>query len=178
MKTCSKCKQEKAFEFFHKHRSSSDGYKNICKACRKGEHVDRYVKNKEEHNKRAIKWRKDNPEKVKEIQKTFREKHKESRASYAKAWREANRGSVNSYNAYRHSCKKQRTPSWLSEFDLLKIQCLYQVASMRSKESGYKWHVDHIVPLQGENVCGLHVPWNLRVIPAEDNLRKYNKYEI
>ena len=71
----------------------------------------------------------------------------------------------------------QRTPKWLSDFDLLKMQCYYQLAAMYSKESGQQWHVDHIVPLQGKTVSGLHVPWNLQVIPADENIRKSNKHE-
>jgi hypothetical protein len=78
----------------------------------------------------------------------------------------------------RKSAKLKRTPGWLTEFDKLKIKCLYQLAAMRTRESGYDWHVDHIIPLQGANVSGLHVPGNLRVIPALDNMRKNNQYEV
>lgn len=78
-------------------------------------------------------------------------------------------------NAVRRASKLHATPKWLSEQDKLHLKCIYQVAAMRNKESDTRWHVDHIVPLQGENVCGLHVPWNLRVITAEENLAKGNK---
>jgi hypothetical protein len=94
----------------------------------------------------------------------------------ASEWQKNNKGKVNANTALRHTAKMQRTPSWLSKHDKLHIKCLYQVAAMRTRESGYVWHVDHVIPLQGENVCGLHVPSNLQVIPAYDNVSKGNRY--
>jgi hypothetical protein len=69
----------------------------------------------------------------------------------------------------------QRMPSWLTDDQVREIVAKYQLAAKLSIETGIKHHVDHIVPLQGKTVSGLHVPWNLQVIPALDNLRKSNK---
>ena len=99
------------------------------------------------------------------------------RRKVKRIWRENNLGLVLADCAKRRAAKLQRTPKWLSLFDKLKMECLYQLAAMRNRESDQKWHVDHIIPLQGANVCGLHVPGNLRVISAIDNMRKSNQYE-
>lgn len=177
IKKCSQCGVEKTLSCFHKQKATKDGYRTICKECRKGEDIERYLLNKKEIVARTTKWQKDNPERAKEIQAKSRLKNKEKRKDYIAKWRSNNRGKINALNSTRNAAKKKRTPQWLTSFDILKIQCLYSLAAMRSKESGQKWHVDHIVPLQGNSVCGLHVPWNLRVIPAIENLRKYNKYD-
>lgn len=71
---------------------------------------------------------------------------------------------------------KQATPNWLSEFDNLFIKEIYSLAVLRSKATGVKYQVDHIIPLHGKNVCGLHVPSNLQLLTAEENLKKRHWY--
>lgn len=70
-----------------------------------------------------------------------------------------------------------RVPHWLTPSDILAMKCIYQVAAMRNANSDMRWSVDHIIPLNGKTVCGLHVPSNLQVIPLSENLSKRNKYE-
>ena len=67
------------------------------------------------------------------------------------------------------------TPKWLTAEQKLEIRLLYRLAIELSRRTGVRHVVDHIVPLHGETVCGLHVPWNLQVITQDENLRKFNK---
>ena len=82
------------------------------------------------------------------------------------------------YEAKRRAIKMQRTPTWLTEDDNWMIEQTNEFAALRTKMFGFAWHVDHIVPLQGKLVSGLHVPWNLQVIPAVENIAKHNKFEV
>jgi hypothetical protein len=66
-------------------------------------------------------------------------------------------------------------PAWLTEEHEFMLGEIYELRDLRSKLTGVVHHVDHIVPLRGQNCCGLHVPWNLQVIPALDNLSKSNR---
>ena len=76
----------------------------------------------------------------------------------------------------RQASQLQRTPSWDPHAHL--IVAKYQLAAMLTKASGIPHHVDHIIPLQGRKVSGLHVFSNLRVIPGSDNVKKSNKFPI
>ena len=90
-------------------------------------------------------------------------------------YKRLNRSKFNAVNARRRAHKLERTPSWLTLEQHEDIKTFYTEAKVREKETGIKFHVDHIVPLLGETVCGLHVPWNLQVITAYDNLVKGNR---
>jgi len=70
---------------------------------------------------------------------------------------------------------RQATPKWLTAEQKLEIRLQYRLAIELSRTTKQRYAVDHIVPIQGEEVCGLHVPWNLRVITQEENLKKSNK---
>jgi len=79
-------------------------------------------------------------------------------------------------DAERRARKIKATPCWLSQEDRDQIRRIYDVRQKVSERTGVEHHVDHILPLKGENICGLHVPWNLAIIPAEMNLSKGNKH--
>lgn len=79
-------------------------------------------------------------------------------------------------DAKRHAAKMHRTPAWLTADDLWMIEQAYELAALRTKLFGFSWHVDHVLPLQGRKVSGLHVPNNLQVIPWSDNVSKSNKF--
>jgi len=70
-----------------------------------------------------------------------------------------------------------RTPMWLTVDDHWVMQEAYALAALRTKVFGFVWHVDHIIPLQGDRVSGLHTPENLQVIPWRENIRKANTYD-
>lgn len=92
-----------------------------------------------------------------------------------KDWRDANPVKVSAQSAKKRAVKRNRTPPWLTQEHLQQIESVYALAKQLTVETGIVHHVDHIVPLQGKTVSGLHVPWNLRAIPATENLSKSNR---
>ena len=90
------------------------------------------------------------------------------RSTYAK-WCAANRGKVSAYTAKRTAAKLLASPSWLTTKQWRQIEGWYRLGAAVGRE------VDHIVPLQGRTVCGLHVPWNLQLLTASENRSKGNR---
>ena len=90
---------------------------------------------------------------------------------YAQQWRQANPEKKNAVEAHRRAAKLQRTPSWANQIN---IKMFYEVAEVLSR-SGVLFHVDHIVPLKGQEASGFHVEINLHVLPWHQNLRKGNR---
>jgi hypothetical protein len=196
MKTCSKCKLTKETSCFAKHKLRKDGLHNECKQCVAGRDKIRrtvlekelkeksknyYVENKESILLKAKEYRENNADKISEYQKEYatsnRQKLKKYLSIYIKKHRETNRDLYAAKDAKRRAAKLQALPPWLTPEQLEQIKELYTIAQMFKLYTGEEYHVDHIVPLQGENVCGLHVPWNLQVIPAKENLSKSNKLQ-
>lgn len=175
MKTCSKCKEEKLFSEFHRNRSRKDGYNHNCKTC-----VIKYkTLNKTKISSYVHQYYELNKDKILVYQKAYCERNKSKIAKRKKKsdtkWREANKDKCSAYSAKRRANKLCATPSWLTKEELIEIEELYEIAQAFKLYTGQDYHVDHIVPLQGKTVCGLHVPWNLQVITAEENRSKRNK---
>lgn len=78
--------------------------------------------------------------------------------------------------AKRRAAKLNATPKWLTKQDYVEIEDIYWQSKEYNRLLYDIFHVDHIIPLQGKNVCGLHVPWNLQILTEKENLSKNNKY--
>jgi hypothetical protein len=127
---------------------------------------------------KMAKLRKERPDLIAEKKKQSYERNKAQHLKQKRLYRQLNKGKVNALNAARKKYIKQRTPVWLSDFDKLKIQCMYSIAAMLTRENKEAWHVDHILPLRGDLVSGLHVPANLQLMRGLDNISKKNRYEV
>lgn len=126
-----------------------------------------YIENADVEKAKAIirsaEWRKNNPN------------HEGSRLS-KRAYKKNNQSKTRAGTAKRRAAKLQRTPLWLTSDDHWMIEQAYELSALRTRIFGFPWHVDHVIPLQGKLVSGLHTPYNLQVIPAIENVSKANKY--
>ena len=145
-----------------------------------------YKKNSEQRKESARLWKEQNPDKERATQATYNAEHLEKKRSACRKWHAKNSESVSLRNktyramhpekgrekrARRHARKMNALPKWLNDEDILEIKRIYKEA----QRTGLT--VDHIVPLQGKNVCGLHVQWNLQLLTNIENIRKSNRFD-
>lgn len=118
-----------------------------------------------------------NHDEIKAKRATYRDENRDTINAYFREYASSNRDKRNAHHARRRSALINRTPSWLTSDDFQEIRDLYLAAQMFKMYTGDSYHVDHIIPLQGETVSGLHVPSNLQVIPAKENMVKNNRFK-
>ena len=158
MKVCTKCGEDKIFFFFCKDGHKKSGYTSQCKACQALSARERRAKN---------------PERSREITKAYRKRNIAKERSRCTRYNKKNPEVRSFHAAKRRAAKLQATPDWA---DQQAIKCMYTLASKLNKITGSKLEVDHIVPLQGKNVCGLHVEHNLQLLDKKLNVSKSNKF--
>lgn len=195
-KTCSKCNSQKDLSLFIKNR-------NVCKKCKseydkylynenreevKGRRKKFYIENKELSLETSRKYHIKNKERILQQQREYYLLNKENRLTTSKRWREANPernkklmkewAAKNPHKMIMHSSKRRSAKlnavaKWGNEFF---IEEVYELARRRTKATGLRYEVDHIVPLQNKLVCGLHWEGNFQIITKEENLSKGNRW--
>lgn len=184
-KYCPKCDKSKDISEFGRNARRYDGLTSYCKICiseyRKEKGYDTserkkeyHLENKEKFNRQSREYYQKNREKCLENKKEYHQKNQEKLARYHKEWRRNNPDKKNASNNKRRASKIQRTPAWM---DGWKVQQYYSMAKKLTESTGIKFVVDHIIPLQGMLVSGLHVENNLQIITEEENGKKYNKFK-
>ena len=146
---CRKCGLEKKLSFFVPNKRCKLGVEHTCRLCKQKVQAE-YIQRRFD-NTGEYPW------------KQRLEKHKEACAK----WNSKNRGCKNALTAKYRAARLRATPPW-ADFEAIRL--FYDTCPLG-------FHVDHIIPLQGKTVSGLHVPNNLQVIPAILNLKKSNKYD-
>lgn len=136
-----------------------------CAECSRAGYRKWREKNKDKAEEATKRWRANNKEKVRKQKREWKERHKEFwreyQRQYFKDHPEKNRANANQHRAR----KLQAMPDWV---DRKKVEKIYSGCP--------KGHdVDHIVPLRGKEVSGLHVPWNLQILTHSENCKKHNK---
>lgn len=176
-KVCSRCSGEKSTTDFPKKSRNKDGLAAHCRDCQTAWNKSYYHKNKDAEKERHAKWREENYEHLRKWGMEYRSGKEEELREYCKEWRKENPDLVNYHSAKRRATERKATPDWLSDDQLSDIKAMYSLAKKFESLCGIKYHVDHIVPLKGKNVCGLHVAWNMQLLPASSNIAKSNKYD-
>ena len=158
---CSKCNIEKPLSDFYKRKDTKFGVRKDCKTCA----------NKSTINSRCEK-------KKSEYDKKYYLSVSTRRKIQARNYQKNNKGKVNSMVMKQHASRLKRTPSWLDRYDDIVIDFIYKTASDMTDLMGINFEVDHIIPLRGKYVSGLHVPDNLQILTKKENRLKSNKMEI
>ena len=184
-KICKGCKLKLPVCRFNNHSATKDGLRSKCIECRRLEQIE---------------YRQKNPEKIKELYRVLDERKRNDPKSVNKKrirnkiynstkvgkiknkirlnnWKIKNKDKYIALRSFRRAYKKNATPNCLTKDDRKNIIEFFTVCQMFKLYTGQEYHVDHIVPLVNENICGLHVPWNLQILSAFDNLSKSNKFD-
>ena len=151
----------------------------IRKPCKRG-HIttqNKYGACKECCKIFSAEWRKRHPDKARAMASRWYSKNREHSLSRYKLWVVRNRARRTATQMARETKKLKATPIWLTKLDKELIIKKYELAGQLTQSTGILHHVDHIIPLQGRIVSGLHVLENLQVIPAIENQRKSNRLQ-
>ena len=161
---CLKCKRlasnryNRARGFPERLPQRPDVVTKICKTCRLTLAVGLFYKTRHGRNGDG---------RMPHCKKCWNEKSKQTRLRMFDYY--------NQYHSARRSVFRKATPAWLTKEQQDEINDCYWRARDCSLVTGEPYEVDHVIPIKGRGVCGLHVPWNLQLLPMTVNRVKSNK---
>lgn len=202
-KECTTCAILLPLSYYGPRKASKDGLEYSCRNCKRLAKIARRNASREEYlekNNAYYQRKKDHYAEYRDVHKdrikeskrlhyqhnktTITQMHREywkatrdKRKAARKVWEASNKHVLTFLKSKRRAAKLLRTPSWHTKEHDDQIKKIYADCRALNATSTIQYHVDHIVPLLGKTVCGLHVPWNLAIITAEENMRKNNKYD-
>lgn len=160
MKICTKCDVQKEVKEFTKDSRYSDGRHSWCKGCKN--------LSAKKHRATYTAWVANNKQKVDAIKQRYVDCNQDKVKASKQRWSKSNPKSELAKCRRYQAAKLKAIPEWITEEQLSGIKLFY-------KNCPKDHEVDHIVPLQGKDVRGLHVPWNLQYLPVSANRKKSNK---
>lgn len=184
---CRSCDSHLHVEAFYAKKVTPGTKRSRCKACSSKsarrwalEHPDRAAANNARrvgtprYKASGAAWRRKNRAKQTEYLRVWRIANPERANEIAARWRKRNPEKRAIWARERKILEGRALPRWA---DRKALHAIYVTARQLTKETGVDYHVDHVIPLRGKNVCGLHVETNLRVITGHENRVKFNKFE-
>lgn len=180
-KYCYKCQETKPFDAFGRNKSKKDGLSTECRECKRQGDKAYYIANSEQVKQTVAKYRQDNPKKVAEAKKSSFIKNPDKYLNRIKSWQKANPDKIYDYNKNYAIANRGKRTAWLAKYRATKLKAtppwfekdLVETVYQKAKEWGFA--VDHVIPLQGKNVCGLHCWVNLQLLDPVLNSSKGNK---
>ena len=197
-KFCFSCKEHLPISDFGRDKRRPAGISCWCKRCSNKKiaviratpegreahrqcEFRRHRENPERNRQKAREWHAANRERAQEVAKRLGRNRRH--CAIWREWEKVRQGDWYRRNSAhgiakvrrRQMAQSQAMPRWLSSIQKAQIQEFYEIAVARSVQTGIKYTVDHIHPLRGDGFCGLHVPWNLQVVPGSWNFSKGNK---
>jgi hypothetical protein len=172
----------KAKEYRERNRKAISATKKLYAQANR-DRIKAYKKQYHELSKEYLceksrKYYEENKDEVTRKSILYRQRTKDRKAAYDRMFSQQNRHYRNMLKGANRAKRIQRFVEWDKGLTELVVQEAYDLCERREQLTGEKWHVDHVIPLCGRNVSGLHVWNNLAVIPAAVNLSKNNKYVI
>ena len=179
-KVCTHCKIDKPLsEYDVRFDKQRDQHRicTYCKECRKKKIRAYDKKNRDKKRLYNSQYKEKNRLKLQEAARKYHKDNRDRILAYQRHWRKVNPDKVAEARFSRRDNFQKARPEWLTPEMEKRVEEVYNLARDCRITTGEEYEVDHIIPIKAKGICGLHVPWNLQVLPKDVNRAKSNRYD-